>query len=175
MACVRREKIYLDEYEATLDALRMILIHLGKMKGGSEDDGTIHSRGRAIPARAMRRACRLLNLRAIWEKDRTVSWELRKDWRERLELAGLDSRTLVVTGPYRWSLAWEQLTRRRTFRDDVQKQWIAQGREVPEATSYIRAFELPSPGEKRAMREKENKRFCDFLTPKIKARLRPGR
>lgn len=45
-------------------------------------------------------------------------------------------------------MTWEQLSRRRTFRDDVQRRWIREGYVAERAGSYIRAVQLPEKKER---------------------------
>src|SRR5690349_15946771 len=85
-----------------------------------------------VPNFAEERARVLLHL--IRRRDRAtgqVTWKLDPNWRQRLELAGVDPRTVRVVSETRWKWAWVQL-RHKSFKAALQQQRIALGDEPPE-------------------------------------------
>jgi hypothetical protein len=149
---------FTDNPRSTLEAVRMLLFYFSD---GGNGKPVIHFK-------AIRRASRLLKLMTKTDDEGNLFWVRAKEWKSRLVLSGLDPDTLEIVDQGRWDLAWQQMSRTRTFRDDIQRRDIAMGKIAPKAEPFIRSKILES---KKRESPAVNSTVIDYLSPAKKAAL----
>jgi hypothetical protein len=152
-----RTRMFTDNPRSTIEAVRMIQSYFSD---GTRDKVVIHYK-------AIKRASRLLKLMTKTDEHGNLSWVRSSEWRSRLVLAGLDPDTLEIVDQERWDLAWEQMSRTRTFRDDIQRKNLALGKKAPKAEPFLRAKVL----EPRFQKKPPVTPITDYLSPDLKRKL----
>ena len=150
-----RARVFSDHPRSTLEAVKLLAQYF------STDGEKI-----AIHAKAIRRACRLLKVMATCEDDARVTWRRSKEWRSRLELAGIDPDTFEISDEERFNLAWQQLNRTWTFRDDKAHHAIALGETAPTAEPLVKARAFIDHSKKS-----EPNPITDYLSPEKRRAL----
>ena len=169
--------------EETICAVDFLLVYLGYNTSPRTEPVMYHINNskRLVPMRrglhkaSMGSAMSLVHPGRRWIEGRFGRfWYLQQGWSRvaedtpsRLAGAGIDAKTVTVTDPYRWALAWMQLTenKRSHYSSARQKQLVAAGTVAPPLKPKVYTYRRLSRDGLMRLRSEEEERMKekDFL------------